>query len=144
MLDAVLLLVRATNRAIRAMMVAGVGFRISGLLRIGTQAEYPPLERAQSTRSHETKVALEGLAIAVLLSAAPIEAHANDMIRRLPEDAQVEIERKGCAVASWHSGLESFAPGRALEESDLRTEPSALRRSVVEATSDRFEGVVPP
>jgi hypothetical protein len=35
--------------------------------------------------------ALEGLAIAVILAAAAIEAHANDMIGRLPEEAMVEI-----------------------------------------------------
>jgi hypothetical protein len=35
--------------------------------------------------------ALEGLAIAVILSAAAIEAHANDMIGRLPDDAMVEV-----------------------------------------------------
>lgn len=38
--------------------------------------------------------ALHGLAIAVILSAAAIEAHSNDMIRRLPEDATVTVERK--------------------------------------------------
>lgn len=35
--------------------------------------------------------ALEDLALAVILAAAAIEAHANDMIGRLPEDAKVEI-----------------------------------------------------
>jgi hypothetical protein len=35
--------------------------------------------------------ALEGLALAVILSACAIEAYANDAIRRLPEDAMVEI-----------------------------------------------------
>lgn len=35
--------------------------------------------------------ALEELALAVIMSAAAIEAHANDMIGRLPADAMVEI-----------------------------------------------------
>lgn len=35
--------------------------------------------------------ALEDLALAVIMSAAAIEAHANDMIGRLPDDAMVEI-----------------------------------------------------
>lgn len=35
--------------------------------------------------------ALRGLALAAILSAAAIEAYANDAIRRLPEDAMVEI-----------------------------------------------------
>jgi hypothetical protein len=35
--------------------------------------------------------ALENLALAVILAAAAIEAHANDMIGRLPDDAMVEI-----------------------------------------------------
>jgi hypothetical protein len=35
--------------------------------------------------------ALEDLALSVILSAAAIEAHANDMIGRLPDDAMVEI-----------------------------------------------------
>jgi hypothetical protein len=35
--------------------------------------------------------ALEDLALAVILAAAAIEAHANNMIARLPEDAMVEI-----------------------------------------------------
>lgn len=35
--------------------------------------------------------ALEDLALAVIVSAAAIEAHANDIIGRLPEDAMVEI-----------------------------------------------------
>jgi hypothetical protein len=40
--------------------------------------------------------ALEDLALAVILAAAAIEAHANDMIGRLPDDAMVEIpERVG-------------------------------------------------
>jgi hypothetical protein len=40
--------------------------------------------------------ALEHLALAVILAAAAIEAHANDMISRLPNDAMIEIpERLG-------------------------------------------------
>jgi hypothetical protein len=35
--------------------------------------------------------ALEGLALAVILSACAIEAYANDVIRRLPDDAMVEV-----------------------------------------------------
>jgi hypothetical protein len=35
--------------------------------------------------------ALEDLSLAVILAAAAIEAHANDMIGRLPDDAMVEI-----------------------------------------------------
>jgi hypothetical protein len=35
--------------------------------------------------------ALEDLALAVIMAAAAIEAHANDMIGRLPDDAMVEI-----------------------------------------------------
>lgn len=35
--------------------------------------------------------ALEDLALSVIMAAAAIEAHANDMIGRLPEDAMVEI-----------------------------------------------------
>jgi hypothetical protein len=39
----------------------------------------------------EVHDALEDLALAVILSAAAIEAHANDMIGRLPGDAMVEV-----------------------------------------------------
>lgn len=35
--------------------------------------------------------ALEGLALAVIVSAAAIESHVNDMIGRLPDDAMVEV-----------------------------------------------------
>jgi hypothetical protein len=35
--------------------------------------------------------ALEGLALSVILSACAIEAYANDAIRRLPDDAMVEV-----------------------------------------------------
>jgi hypothetical protein len=38
--------------------------------------------------------ALEDLALAVILSAAAIEAHANDMIGRLPDNAMVEVPRR--------------------------------------------------
>jgi hypothetical protein len=42
--------------------------------------------------------ALEGLALCVILSAAAIEAHANDVIGRLDEDATMEVERRGVTV----------------------------------------------
>jgi hypothetical protein len=38
--------------------------------------------------------ALEGLALAAILSAAAIEAYANDVIRRLPDDAMVEVKMR--------------------------------------------------
>jgi hypothetical protein len=50
--------------------------------------------------------ALEGLAQSVILSAAAIEAHANDMIRRLPSDATVEVERRGLAVLYEQDSME--------------------------------------
>lgn len=50
--------------------------------------------------------ALEGLAITVILSAAAIEAHANDMIRRLPKEATVEVERRGERVAYERNSME--------------------------------------
>jgi len=50
--------------------------------------------------------ALEGLTIAVMLSAAAIEAHANDMIRRLPGDATVEVQRKNIRVVYEHDSME--------------------------------------
>ncbi len=42
--------------------------------------------------------AIEGLTISVILAAAAIEAHANDMISRLDENAQVTVTRRGIAV----------------------------------------------
>jgi hypothetical protein len=42
-------------------------------------------------KASEVHDALEDLALAVILAAAAIEAHANDMIGRLPDDAMVEI-----------------------------------------------------
>jgi len=64
-----------------------------------------PLREAAVTRTTQNKEdgtlrptdpsraldALEDMALAVILSVAAIEAHANDMIGRLPEDAMVEI-----------------------------------------------------
>jgi hypothetical protein len=50
--------------------------------------------------------ALEGLAIGVILSAAAIEAHANDMIRRLPANATVEVDRKGLQVVYERDSME--------------------------------------
>jgi hypothetical protein len=50
--------------------------------------------------------ALEGLAISVILSAAAIEAHANDMIRRLPDEATVEVERKAVRVVYERDSME--------------------------------------
>ena len=41
--------------------------------------------------------AIEGLAISVILAAAAIEAHANDMISRLDEAAQITVTRRGMA-----------------------------------------------
>jgi hypothetical protein len=42
--------------------------------------------------------ALEGLAIAVILSAAAIESHANDAIGRLDETASITVKRRGIEV----------------------------------------------
>jgi len=50
--------------------------------------------------------ALEGLAVAVILSAAAIEAHANDMIRRLPEDASVTVKRKNVEIVFERESME--------------------------------------
>jgi hypothetical protein len=50
--------------------------------------------------------ALKDLATAVILSAAAIEAHANDMIRRLPEKASVEVKRKSMRVVYERDSME--------------------------------------
>jgi hypothetical protein len=42
----------------------------------------------------------------VILSAAAIEAHANDMIRRLDEEATVEVERKNVKVVYERDSME--------------------------------------
>ncbi len=42
----------------------------------------------------------------MILSAAAIEAHANDMIRRLPEDATVEVKRKNAHVVYERDSME--------------------------------------
>jgi hypothetical protein len=50
--------------------------------------------------------ALEGLVLSVILAAAAIEAHANDMIGRLPEDATVTVDRKSMAVVYERDSME--------------------------------------
>jgi hypothetical protein len=50
--------------------------------------------------------ALEGLALNVILSSAAIESHANDAIGRLPEDATIEVERRGVAVVYERDSME--------------------------------------
>jgi len=76
--------------------------RIEALTRTkrGKDGKLRPLDPAGAV------AALEGLAIAVILSAAAIEAHANDMIRRLPEDASVEVQRKSIRVVYERNAME--------------------------------------
>lgn len=50
--------------------------------------------------------AREGLAPAVMLPAAAIEAHANDMIRRLPDHATITVERAGVDVTFDRDSME--------------------------------------
>ena len=58
--------------------------------------------------------ALEDLALAVIMAAAAIEAHANDMIGRLPDDAMVEIPTRlgGKTVRSSTARSRSREPPR--------------------------------
>jgi hypothetical protein len=63
-------------------------------LRQKALAETTPTNEDGSLRPNDpfgVLDALEDLSLAVILAAAAIEAHANDMIGRLPDDAMVEI-----------------------------------------------------
>lgn len=86
--------------------------------------------------------ALEGLAIAVILSAAAIEAHANDMIRRLPEEAAVEVERKGEPVVYERDSMER---GLSLEEKVTRVGPMLTGGTSIKGTTawEAYRRVLP-
>ncbi len=62
--------------------------------------------------------ALEGLSLAVILAACAIEAYANDVIRRLPDDAVVEVPTRlggeTVAVMRDKAGMDRLAIGEKL------------------------------
>jgi hypothetical protein len=61
--------------------------RIAAVTKTVTTAD----ETLRPLRPSDSFDALEGLALSVILSACAIEAYANDAIRRLPDDAMVEV-----------------------------------------------------
>jgi hypothetical protein len=76
--------------------------------------------------SSEAFDAIEDLALAVILAAAAVEAHANDMIGRLPDDAMLEVPTRlaGKTVpvmrgaSSSLKGVISRGPGKGISERD--------------------------
>ncbi len=68
----------------------------------------------------------------MILSAAAIEAHANDMIRRLPEEATVEVERKALHVVYERDSMER---GLNLAEKITLVGPMLTERATIRGTS---------
>ena len=98
-----------------------------------------------SLRPHDAKAAfdaIEGLTIAVILSAAAIEAHANDMIRRLDDEATIEAERRGKPVIYDRSSMER---GLSLEEKLTLVGPLLTGTVSIKGTTawEAFRRVVP-